>query len=229
SCPSPAVVALTEGVLRSMFLTKLNSVAAVLALLCLAGLVAGLLSGPSAAQTTPRSTRPEGATEPANTRAAHDRADPERRLAELEKRVLALTNAVEELRGGRKPTDPKPDPGGRQTRRLPLKYKAAEDVAADIVSKLDKRVDVEVDPRRNTLIVTGSAKELELVDLILAEKDVPAKAAPPETPELNTYGVGTADASEVVRLLDKLFPEKTFRAAAVGNNRIMVYGTQADL
>jgi type II secretory pathway component GspD/PulD (secretin) len=117
---SAKVAALTEGVMKSMLLTKIKSVSVVLIAICLVGAGTGVTlalrpthaAEPAEAQT-PAGQKKAGTPEPAAKdlsedliKAAEDKKtlDVQLHLLDMEKRIQSLTTELESLRKAIKPT-----------------------------------------------------------------------------------------------------------------------------
>jgi hypothetical protein len=259
ACLSPEVVTLAEGVLRAMFRSKLKPVALVLVMVCLGGLSVGLVSGPLSAQAplpptpapnppqppgiggapaalppVPNPPQPPGVGGGSSfTTPAPERSDLERRVADLEKKVLRLTDEVEDLRGklklkGMGLGEPAPD-----VKVFALKTVDAEEVAQALRHLLKegqpKGVRVTVEPRSNSVQVQADPKEMALIEAMILRLDAPAKAGAKDVPEMQALALKRADPAAMVKVLSEMFKGGTIRFAALGDNTIVVYGTPAEI
>jgi RNA polymerase sigma factor (sigma-70 family) len=234
--PPSAVVALTEGVLRTMFLTRLKTAAVLTLVLGVGGLVAGVLSGPLPAQDAdPTRVRPPEAKAP----------DLERRVAELEKKVQTMTRELEELRGRPKVKDKEPSPFGglfdprkgkeeppTETKSVTLKYSSAADVATALNEVFNgrgpKRVTIAADSTTNKIVLNGTPADLAAATALLSNLDR-ATNKPVGEPTLKAFTTKTADAAAVVKMLEKVYEGTKLRASALGESRIVVYASPEEL
>jgi RNA polymerase sigma factor (sigma-70 family) len=227
--PSPAVVALTEGVLRAMLMTKVKVGTALVAVLGLTVLFAGVLSEPSSAQAPPDGRVPSDPAAEATTTTRRAPSDLEQRVAELERRVVTLSNLVEELRGrGKASTTIAPAPSKATAPSTPgvTPKSAVPDTKRDWRGEIPTPTPstAEPSPARNNPPVSKTAPTEGRT------QGLPATKTTTENLELNTFRVPDDEATEVVAALEKVFAGKTVRASAIaGNSSVLVYCSPADL
>jgi RNA polymerase sigma factor (sigma-70 family) len=235
------VVALTEGVLRAMLMTKLKLLAMVVLVVCLGGLSVALLSRPAVAQPPGDLSRRSAPKLP-----PPDRPDLERRVAELEKQVARLTKEVAELRGGPKakgsdaPGEPKAKgsdaPGEGETKIFRLRNAAAEEINKVMNEAFGKgRCVIVADASSNSLIVRGTATDLETIEALLARLDDEAVKGPvgrqarTAARQVKTFSLKGKDAQQVAQALSKVLEGTTARVTAVGASAVLVYGSTEEL
>jgi RNA polymerase sigma factor (sigma-70 family) len=194
---SARAAALTEGVLKTMLLTKLKIASVVL----LAGVLgtavgASLLAGqPQAAEPAKVARPPDndsaGGAGSAPQAAGQPRGDAkgtdlQRRLGDVEKQLRLLTEELSALRKDLKPRAAAP-PGKFEFRMFNLRDLKAEE-AAKILEELFNgpakggpplRLRVATHAGTNTLIVQGTAQDLEVVESLITRLE---RLPPPKKP-----------------------------------------------
>jgi hypothetical protein len=182
SVVSAHVAALTQGVLKTMLLSKLKLAAALLVIACLVGtgvgasLVAGQSGQPDqpAAQNAP--DQPALPRQPKQTE--EDKFTTiQRRLTDLDKRLEVLTKELMSLRKELKPPAPASS-GPMEYRMFSLRYVKADELAKTLeqlfnVAKTEsaKTLRIAAHASSNTLVVRGPATELEAAEAIAVRLD----------------------------------------------------------
>ncbi len=161
---SAPALALTQGVLHAMLLTRFKYAAVVALLVCVlgTGLGAGLLAGPDQQPAAPQREALAGGDSPKT-------AELQRRLQDLDERVKSLTRELETLR-----KEMKPAPAEVKVFRL-RSLEAAE--AAKILDELFngkgkwERITITAEPATNSVLARGSALDLISIASLLARLD----------------------------------------------------------
>jgi RNA polymerase sigma factor (sigma-70 family) len=236
SCFPPHVVALAEGVLRAMFQAKLKMTAVVLAALFLGVLSVVWLSGPLPAQDQPATggkPQPVLPTEGAG-KPAPDKSELERRVADLEKKLLRLTEEVEDLRSQLKQkATPPADPAG-EFKIFALKTASAKDVARALTELLNKdqprRMAITFDEATNSVLVRARPQDLAQVEELILRLDALTNPTAERVPEAKVYSSRNLDADAVAKVLSDVFKDGKVRVTSMGrNNSILIYGTPAEI
>jgi RNA polymerase sigma factor (sigma-70 family) len=171
SAVSANVAALTEGVLKSMFLTKLKTAALALVVCVLGtGLGVSSLAGqdqPAGAQPPSERRVGESARSPA-AGAASSKEDKlqilERRLRDLERQNQALANELEALRNEQKPGAPPPTVK-IEVQIIPLGNYMRADEVAKVLEKLFSLGGQRIVafPSTNSIIVQGRPADIDAI------------------------------------------------------------------
>jgi RNA polymerase sigma factor (sigma-70 family) len=180
---SARVVALTEGVLRTMLLTKLKVTVAVVLLVCAlgAGAGAGILRGqaptaePAAGQAPAEPKAAESAKPPLHA-AGQPKEDArwtnlQRRLGDMEKQLRLLTDELQALRKSLKPLAP-PPAGKSEVRVFALKNLEAVEVLQTLKELFAARLtggalSIAANPSTNTVLAQGSPENLEAIEVVI--------------------------------------------------------------
>jgi type II secretory pathway component GspD/PulD (secretin) len=174
---SPKVAALTEGVLKAMFLTKLKiAVAVVLVVVSLTG-GAGLLYQTQAAEDTAdkEQQRPttQRADDPAGERGAKT-AELQRRVAGLEKQVQSLTSEVKALQS-KLDTSSAPAPPKMEATTFHLRHRSVDEVAQTLWdmfrSKAGKEIRIGKDSATNALFVVASPNDRDVIEALITQME----------------------------------------------------------
>jgi hypothetical protein len=172
---SAKVVALTEGVLNAMLLTKLKIAAAALLIVVTFTGGAGLIYQTQAAQDTigKEEVRPTLPQADAPAREKGDKTpELQRRIGELEKQIQSLASEVKALQG-KLNTSPAQPPARTAAKTFPLRHRSADEVAQTLWelyrSKAGSEIRIAKDSPTNTLIVVGSPNDLAVVETIVTQ------------------------------------------------------------
>jgi hypothetical protein len=89
---------------------------------------------------------------------------------------------------------------------------------------------VTTDPRSQSLVVRGTAKDLELAAELVAVLETPAKEALPETKRLRAFRLRHADPEDFVRILGDVGLDSPCRLAHYGRGKLLLaVGEKEDL
>jgi RNA polymerase sigma factor (sigma-70 family) len=179
---SAKVAALTGGVLRAMFLTKLRiAAAAVLVVASLTG-GAGLIYQTQAAQDTTGTEKPgltiQRADEPAGEK-GDKTPEVERRIGELEKQIQSLTGEVKALQ--QKLNSPTAHPPAKTVAKtFQLRHRSVDEVAQTLWelyrNKTGSEVRIGKHGATDTLIIVASPNDLAVVEAIITQlENLPKK------------------------------------------------------
>jgi hypothetical protein len=169
------VAALTEGVLRAMFLTKLKTaVAVVLIVISLTG-GAGLIYQAQAAQdTTGREKQAlnlQQANEPVGENGGKT-PELQSRIEELEKQILSLTSEVKALQKKLNTSTAQP-PAKSEAKTFQLRNRSVDEVAQTLWelyrSKAGSEIRIGKNSPTNTLIVVASPNDLGVIEALVAQ------------------------------------------------------------
>jgi RNA polymerase sigma factor (sigma-70 family) len=171
---SAKVIALTQGVLKAMFLTKAKIAAAfVLLLVSLSG-GAGLIYQTQAAQDTPGKEKNGRAIQRADAQIGEKGAELQRRVRELEEQIQALASEVKALQK-KLDTSTAQTPPRTEARTFHLNHRSVEEVAQTLWdmyrSKAGKEIRIGMHNPTNTLIVVASSNDLDVVTAIVTQLD----------------------------------------------------------
>jgi hypothetical protein len=179
---SANVSALTEGVLRTMFLTKVKT--AVLVVLVAVSLTGGtgFIYQTQAAQVTTRTEAKEKdplPVKPAEAGKGDSAPELQRRIGQLEKQVQTLTAEVAALRAKPNAAGAEP-PAKTEVKMFQLRNRKVREVNCTILdlykSRTGKEIRVGVDTPSNTLIVVASPTDLAEIEAIVTKlEELPTK------------------------------------------------------
>ncbi len=172
---SVKVAALTEGVLKTMFLTKLKIAAAVVLIVVSLTGGAGWIYQAQAAQDATGKQK-QGLTIQRADESASEKGDktPElqRRIGELEKQIQSLTSEVKALQKKLNTSAARP-PAKTEVKVFHLRQTSVDEVAQMLWdmyrSRAGKEIRIGKDSRTNALIVVGSPNDLAVVEAILIQ------------------------------------------------------------
>jgi RNA polymerase sigma factor (sigma-70 family) len=170
---SVKVAALTEGVLRAMFLTKLKMAAVIVLVFasCTGG--AGLIYQTQAAQDTAGKEQQgrtiQRADEPASEK-GDQTPELQRRIGELEKQIRSLTSEVKALQK-KLNTSPPQLPSKTEVKVFAVRHGNAEEVAHALWELLprSKQGNTRIAKTTDALIVVGSANDFTLIETIITQ------------------------------------------------------------
>jgi RNA polymerase sigma factor (sigma-70 family) len=174
---SAEVSALTEGVLRTMFMTKFKIAAAVvLVLVSLTG-GTGFIYHLEAAQETTGEVKEQAAVKRAEEpdgEKGEKAKDLQRRLAQLEQQLKALTTKIDALQ---KKLDAAAGKSAKtEAKVIPLRERKVEEVAQTLWnmyrSKEGKEIRIGMDAPTNSLIVVASPNDIEMVETIVKRLEI---------------------------------------------------------
>jgi RNA polymerase sigma factor (sigma-70 family) len=170
---SAKVIALTEGVLKAMFLTKSKIAVAVALLVVVLTGGSGLIYQSQAAQENPGKARQEltiaRADDPSSEK-GDKLAELQRRVGELEKQVISLANEVKGLQQ-KLHASPSQPPAKTETKIFTLRNRNVEEVAQTLwelfKGKAGSEIRIAKDDPTNSLIIMASSSDLSLLEALI--------------------------------------------------------------
>ncbi|HEV3145018.1 MAG TPA: sigma-70 family RNA polymerase sigma factor [Gemmataceae bacterium] len=180
---SANVIALTEGVLKTMFVSKLKIAAAVVLVIASLTGGAGLVYQTQAAQDTSGKEKQAPATQRADgpgSEKGDKTAEMQRRIAELEKQIQTLTSEVmrlkEILNTPTRRADAKP-----AAKTIQLQNRSADEVCKTLWdlyrNKSNHDVQIAKDGPTNSLILVGNPDDVAVIESIVIQLEkLPKKA-----------------------------------------------------
>jgi len=177
---SAKVIALTQGVLKAMFLTKSKIAATVVLILVSLTGSAGLIYQAQAAQDTKekKGLTVQRADEPAGEKGASP-PELQRRIGELEKHIQSLTSEVRALQK-KLDASAAPPPAKTEVKTFQLHNRDVDEVAQtlwDLCRNKRGKVCITKHSSTNTLIVVGSPDDVGVAEAIITELEkLPKKA-----------------------------------------------------
>jgi RNA polymerase sigma factor (sigma-70 family) len=173
---SVKAAALTEGVLKAMFMNKLMKVTAVLCVIALGVFGAGQLGYGTALETQGGGGAGKQET---------DLAIIKKRLADLNKQMLSLSKELKAVRAALEGRGVRPASKGNELRMVPLPKEAKAEEVAKILEQLfntsgqPKAVHIAAYASKNLVVVRGRANDLDTVEAtisrLLDQKPSPKK------------------------------------------------------
>ncbi len=168
---SVKVAALTEGVLRAMFLTKLKIAAVVVLVFASFTGGAGLIYQTQAAQDTTSREQQGRAIQRADERASEKGDQPpelQRRIGELERQIESLKSEVKAMR--KKLSASPAQPAKTEVKVFPVRHETAEEVAQALWELYKPNSSsLRIAKTTNAIIVVGTPNDLVIAETIITQ------------------------------------------------------------